>query len=145
MKVNDKDIKTVLALSNPFMFRMDDGRLCSFVKTEDCYIIAMFSLYNNFPAGFVDVPLFMMSKQNLSPKEANRICPEKQYAYIEWWNLECPKTLYKLRYVFRLLLKVGDFVLNDDFFDRAVRGLQDYIRQHNVNNNKNNLHVLSPI
>ena len=145
MKVSSNDIRTVLAKTNPFMLRMEDGRLCHYEDLDMCYHIVMVHLFKNFQAGFVDVPLFMMTHQQLTDKVIARICPEKQYAFVEWWNLDSFEVQFKLKYIFKLLLKVGEFRFDEECFDRALADLKQEIAKRDLKLNKNNLIKLSPL
>lgn len=145
MKVSSNDIRTVLAKTNPFVLRMDDGRLCYYEYLDTCYHIVMVKLFNDYRAGFVDVPLFMLTHQLVSEKTAARICPEKQYAFIEWWNLESYEVQFKLKYIFKLLLKVGEFQFDEECFNRALTDLKQEIAKRDLKLNKNNLNKLSTI
>lgn len=145
MKVSSNDIRTVLAKTNPFMLRMDDGRLCHYEDLDMSYQIVMVHLFNDFRAGFIDVPLFMLTYQQVSEKIAARICPEKQYAFVEWWNLDSFEVQFKLKYIFKLLLKVGEFPFDEECFDRALADLKQEIAKRDLKLNKNNLNKLSTI
>lgn len=145
MKISSNDIRGVLAKTNPFMLRMDDGRLCHYENLDTSYHIVMVKLFNDYRAGFVDVPLFMLTYQQLSNKAAATICPEKQYAFVEWWNLDSYEVQFKLKYVFKLLLKVGEFQFDEECFDRALADLKQEIAKRDLKLNKNNLIKLSTI
>lgn len=145
MKVSSNDIKTILAKTNPFMLRMNDGRLCTYEDIDVCYYVIMERLFKDFPAGYVDVILFMLTYQQLTDKVAAKICPEKQYAYIEWWKLDKFDVQFKLKYIFKLLLKVGEFQFHEESFDRALETLKLGIERRELKLNKNNLITLSPI
>lgn len=127
------------------MLRMDDGRLCCYEDLETSYRVVMTHLFNMFRAGFVDVHLFMLTHQQLSNKVAAKICPEKQYAFIEWWSLDKYEVQFKLKYIFKLLLKVGDFQFHEESFDIALQGLYEFISKRGLKLNKNNLITLSTI
>lgn len=147
MNVMDR-MRERLANQNPFAVQNKDGKLVWYQDAKEAYQLLLQDLWSPFPAGFVDVRLFMMQRQGLSPDKCCDICPEKQYAYIHWWDLQNPDVQYKLKYVLRLLLVPTGLSLDESLFEVAVNtldilleemGVKDEIKQHQ------NLHVIPEV
>lgn len=146
MRVKVDDVKMLLSWANPFMLRNELGCLMKFETTQQAYFYVLKKLYELAPVGFVDVVLMMMDLQGLTVNEACNICPEKQYAYIEWWNLESERTQFKLKYVLRLLLKPAELYLDESVFSEALEAFNKLFGgAMSEELNKHNLHIQTPI
>ena len=133
-----------LAKQNPFMVRNNLDLLIFFEDAKEAYQMMLQDLWSQFPAGFVDVRLFMMQRQGLSPDKCCDICPEKQYAYIHWWDLQNPDVQFKLKYVLRLLLVPSGLPLDDELFEIAITTLDSLLEKQGVKDTLKqyqNLHV----
>lgn len=137
-----------LANKNPFAVQNKDGRLVWYNDAKEAYQLILQDLWSQFPAGFVDVRLFMMQRQGLSSDKCCDICPEKQYAYIHWWDLQNPDVQFKLKYVLRLLLTPWGFSLDEPLFEGAVNLLDYTLSNMGVKDKLKqicNLHVIQEV
>lgn len=137
-----------LANQNPFAVQNKDGRLVWYHDAREAYQLILQDLWSQFPAGFVDVRLFMMQRQGLSSDKCCDICPEKQYAYIHWWDLQNPDVQFKLKYVLRLLLTPWGFSLDEPLFEGAVNLLDYTLSNTGVKDKLKqicNLHVIQTV
>ena len=142
------DFQEHLRQANPFMIRGKDDRLVWFEDAKEAYQLLLQDLWSQFPAGFVDVRLFMMQRQGLSPDKCCDICPEKQYAYIHWWDLQNPDVQYKLKYVLRLLLVPTGLPLDESLFEVAIDTLDSLLEELGVKDTMKqylNLHVIPAV
>ncbi len=147
MKIDKKDFKSVVGRVNPFLLRNDTG-LGVFESAKECYQLVLMALWNDYPCGFVDVPLFMMRHQRLNSQQANYVCPVKQYAYIAWWNLQDENVQFKLKYVLRLFLKPSGLSLDEDLFLNAIENLDYLLDKQGVKDTMKqyqNLHVIPEV
>lgn len=147
MNVRDR-MREGLANHNPFALLNKDGRLVWFNDAREAYQLILQHLWSQFPAGFVDVRLFMMQCQGLSSDKCCDICPEKQYAYIHWWDLKNPDVQFKLKYVLRLLLVPSGLPLDDELFEIAITTLDSLLEKQDVKDNLKqicNLHVIPAV
>lgn len=137
-----------LANQNPFAVQNKDGRLIWYQDAKEAYQLLLQDLWSQFPAGFVDVRLFMMQRQGLSPDKCCDICPEKQYAYIHWWDLQNPDVQFKLKYVLRLLLVPSGLSLDESLFEVALETLDSLLLDMGVKDKLKqicNLHVIQVV
>lgn len=142
------DFQEHLRQANPFMIRGKDDRLVWFEDAKEAYQMLLQDLWSQFPAGFVDVRLFMMQRQGLSSDKCCDICPEKQYAYIHWWDLQNPDVQYKLKYVLRLLLVPSGLPLDESLFEAALETLDSMLEEMEVKYTLKqicNLHVIQEV
>ena len=142
------DFQEHLRQANPFMIRGKDDRLVWFEDAKEAYQMLLQDLRSQFPAGFVDVPLFMLARQGVMPNAYIQICPEKQYAYIHWWDLQNPDVQFKLKYVLRLLLVPSGLPLDDELFEVAITTLDDLLEKQDVKDTlrqNQNLHVIQAV
>lgn len=144
MNVMDR-MRERLANQNPFAVQNKDGKLVWYQDAKEAYQLILQDLWSQFPAGFVDVRLFMMIRQGLSPDKCCDICPEKQYAYIHWWDLHNPDVQFKLKYVLRLLLVPSGLSLDESLFEVAIDTLDSMLINMGVMDKLKticNLHVI---
>ena len=137
-----------LAKQNPFAIRGKDGKLVWYEDAKEAYQLLLQDLWSQFPAGFIDVPLFMLARQGMMPNAYIQICPEKQYAYIHWWDLHNPDVQYKLKYVLRLLLVPSGLPLDDELFEIAITTLDSLLEKQGVKDTMKhifNLHVIQAV
>lgn len=142
------DFQEHLRQANPFMIRGKDDRLVWFEDAKEAYQMLLQDLWSQFPAGFVDVPLFMMKRQGMLPNQYVQICPEKQYAYIHWWDLQNFDVQFKLKYILRLLLVPSGLPLDESLFEVAVNTLDDLLEKQGVKDTLKqylNLHVIPAV
>lgn len=147
MNVMDR-MRERLANQNPFAVQNKDGRLVWYKDAKEAYQLILQDLWSQFPAGFVDVRLFMMQRQGLSSDKCCDICPEKQYAYIHWWDLQNSDVQFKLKYVLRLLLTPWGFSLDESLFEVAVNTLDSLLEKQGVKDTLKqicNLHVIQEV
>lgn len=137
-----------LVKQNPFAIRGKDGKLVWYEDAKEAYQLLLQDLWSQFPAGFIDVPLFILARQGMMPNAYIQICPEKQYAYIHWWDLHNPDVQYKLKYVLRLLLTPWGFSLDEPLFEVAVDTLDSLLEEQGVKDTMKhifNLHVIQAV
>ena len=138
-------LREKLAKQNPFAILNKEDRFVWYEDAKEAYQLILQDLWSQFPAGFVDVPLFMMVRQGLSSDKCCDICPEKQYAYIHWWDLHNPDVQFKLKYVLRLLLTPWGFSLDESLFEVAIETLESLLEKQDVKDTLKqicNLHVI---
>lgn len=142
-------IREKLEKQNPFAIRDKDGKLVWYKDAKEAYQLILQDLWSQFPAGFVDVRLFMMQRQGLPPDKRCDICLEKQYAYIHWWDLQNFDVQFKLKYVLRALLALWGFSnLDESLFEVAVNTLDSLLEKQGVKDSLKqicNLHVIPEV
>ena len=128
--------KELLCTFNPFGFRrQSDTQLESYASSEAAYTFCVEMLFAEFPAGFVDIPFFMMKYQQATPSQAWAICPQKQYAYIPWWaETEEEKGIRnaRIQLVLQRLLHITGCSIAVEDMNTAINRLDALIDKKNV-------------
>lgn len=139
-----KDITNVVINFNPFLLRAENGKIMTYKNAEECYALAVLTLWHEFPLGFVDVAYFMAQHQGLSPLRIFRILRGREYCFLSW-SKHNPYRNDKLRQILRLLLINSECKLDENLFYKAVDFL-DEMMGHNrydpVNIQPNLLNVI---
>lgn len=146
MKEKIKEVKEWRAEHNPFMVRNDDGRLIRYQNKREAYEMILLDLFTNFPLGFIDIPLFLMARQQLSPKECKEICGNKEYLFVTWWGVQYPHVYGKLHKLLQLLLKPSGFPLDEQLFVDSVENINKLLTNTEARENlrmKDNLFIIS--
>lgn len=141
----DEIIKMALQDINPFMIRTETGAMVRYKNSNEAYRCCLNAIYKEFPAGFVDIALFMMKYQRLSPATVNSILTSREYCYIRLSELNGSEEKEKLRYLLRLLLSVSGCRFDDVAFWTAVDALVAQIKKEGtakVLSSLNNIIVL---
>lgn len=114
---------------NPFMIRTETGAMIHYKNSNEAYRCCLNAIYKEFPGGFIDIALFMMKYQRLSPATAYSILKSREYCYIRLSELNGSEEKEKLRYVLRLLLSVSGCRFDDAAFWAAVDVLATQIKK----------------
>ena len=136
-------VRDALGAINPFMLRSETGRLIPYESTKECYQLVLTGLFAEFPAGFVDVPYYMMKYQRLPPKQVFCIVGYRQYAIIPWWD-KSPERDEKIRQVLVALLQPSGCRLDDVLFQQALDNLDSLLDKQGVReklSRLNNIHI----
>lgn len=113
-----EDMLAVLECVNPFAFRSPIG-LRTYGSKMLAYLDCMITLLEEFPRGFVDVPLFMCKHQRIELCEATSLVGRKQYVLLAW-DVDSKELPMLLKSILRHLLKVSEAPFDADCFNRAL-------------------------
>lgn len=63
----------IVCRHNPFGFKMSNGLSCDFPTYHEAYFECLIKLFEMFPRGYIDLPLFIHKQMNLTLPDAVRL------------------------------------------------------------------------
>lgn len=133
-----------LQAQNPFAVKNGKGMLIWFKDAKEAYQLFLTDLFSQFPAGYIDLPLYMTERQCRSPEYIMNTVQQRQYAFVEWWKLNDDKVRNNVFQIADLLLNPG-IEIDFDLLNNAMDNLLSIIHKSGADvnlQNINNLHVI---
>lgn len=138
-------VRGALQHINPFMFRAETGRLLTYKDANASYVQCLMALLREFPAGFIEIPYFMMKYQGVTPLQVGLLVGAREYAYIKLWDKMDSRREALLKQVLDILLQVSGCSFDYAAFSYAVTQLDHYLKTWDMlpmYQNLNNLFIL---
>lgn len=130
MKRNDiKTVRNVTQKFNPFYIRDGYGNLIFYENTIEAYKECLTIICREFPAGFIDIGLFMRKYQQLASIRVNTLLGEQQYAFCKIWDTHDVMRTKTLRAVVHILLKVSGSNFDEVTFSVALDEVNKTLRE----------------
>lgn len=110
---------------NPFGVRDEKGEPMMFEDYGKCYLHVLKQLKKQFPRGFIDVPLFLMTLSRIPLNDARRFAKNSPFIkmdreiYLCPWEDEKSNTKYLAELLMRALHTLTETKFSTDFYNAA--------------------------
>lgn len=116
MKQYDQKTKNLLSKVNPFGFT-EEGEYMVWDVPQHCYEYGIALIAKCSKRGYIDLPLFICSYQDIFLQEARRVCKHKDIWEIHWSDPTRAKD--EVEIILRIMLQVTGVLFDTFYFDKA--------------------------
>ena len=116
MKQLDKKTRNLFSKVNPFGFT-EEGEYLIWSSPQHCYEFGISLIAKFSKGGYIDLPLFMCSYQDIFLQDARRICKHKDIWEIHWSDLTRAKD--EVEIVLGVMLQETGVPFDSFYFDKA--------------------------
>lgn len=123
--IKAKDFEDLVKRVNPFGIRDEKGTAMTFNDYGKCYFFVLCFLYEKYPKGFIDVPLFLHELMGNTLNDARRIAKKLPFITTEneiflcAWIDKVSKPKQQAEMLMRALHTLSDTKFSTDFYNWA--------------------------
>lgn len=138
VKYQFKDFEEMIERYNPFGFKDKSGKIGMYVDYGKAYYACMQALYEAFPKGFIDVPLFIHEQTGLPIRDAEgEFGKMKSYLgdcdiiAVDWFE-ERGRLIRELRPFMQALHLITETKFDENFFLSAVDAFIPWLEANKI-------------
>lgn len=124
---NPKNFEDLIMRFNPFGFKQTNGDTCAFKDYGEVYLYTLNTLYQMFPRGYVDIPLWLCEMTRMPLVECRRVVRtwrsmgiDREEITVALWD-DCPERNYTLEHLMRALHTISGTIFSSSYFADAMR------------------------